>query len=131
MAAKKRRSKYSLPEELAPGPRRRPQRVADLIQAEVASLLIAGVKDPRVAGATLMGVRVTDDLRTARVLYTCGASAKDEVAAGLDSAKGFIRSHLAKQLQMRYVPDLIFVYDASLDKQQEINDVLREIGEEK
>ncbi len=128
MSKKRRQSKYSLPDELAREPRRRPARVADVIQAEVASLLLSGVKDPRAEGATLVGVRCTDDLRTARVLFTCSPSAIDEVTAGLTSAKGFIRSHLAKVLKMRYVPDLIFEYDKSLDKQMHLESVLREIS---
>lgn len=126
--AKKKRSKYSLPDELAAGPRRRPARVADVIQSEVASLLLHGVKDPRVYGVTLVGVRCTDDLRTARVLFTCPKEKAEEMAAGLVSAKGYIRSHLAKSLKMRYVPDLLFEYDKSLDKQEEIDTVLREIA---
>ena len=123
----KRKSKYSLPEELQEGPRRRPQRVADVIQAEVAQLLLYGVKDPRAAGATLVGVRVTDDLRTARIFFTCGKDEAQEVGQGLASAKGYIRSHLARELKMRYVPDLIFEYDTSLDSQQKMEQVFQEL----
>lgn len=93
-------------------------------------LLLNGIKDPRTSGATLVGVRVTDDLRTARISFTCAQANAANVLAGLTSAKGFIRTHLAKELKMRYVPELIFEYDRSLDKQQEIEAVLREIAKD-
>ena len=131
MAKSRHRStKYRLPDELADGPKRRPARVADVIQSEVAMLLLSGIKDPRVEGVTLVGVRVTDDLRTARLLFTCIKANADHVLAGLTSARGYIRSHLAKELKLRYVPELIFEYDTSLDKQQEIEMVLQEIARE-
>ncbi len=126
----KNKSRYSLPEELAKSPKRRPARVADMIRNEVASLLLFGVKDPRVQNVTVVRARVTDDLRTARIYFSCPTVEAAEAKAGLTSARGFIRSHLAKEMQMRYVPDLIFEYDTNQDECDHLNSIFAEIEKE-
>jgi ribosome-binding factor A len=119
-----KKTRFQLPEGLAREPKRRPARVADLIRNEVAMLLLMGMKDPRVQNVTLVRVHVTDNLRTARLYYTCQKEKEQEVGEGLASASGYIRSHLAKQLQLRFVPELIFAYDASLDEVDRLNELL-------
>ncbi len=121
------KSRYSLPQELAASPKRRPARVADMIRNEVASLLLFGVKDPRVQNITIVRARVTDDLRTARIYFSCPAEQAKEAKAGLTSARGYIRSHLAKEIKMRYVPDLIFEYDTNQDQYDRLNSIFEEI----
>ena len=121
------KSRYSLPQELAASPKRRPARVADMIRNEVASLLLFGVKDPRVQNITIVRARVTDDLRTARIYFSCPAEQAKEAKEGLTSARGYIRSHLAKEIKMRYVPDLIFEYDTNQDQYDRINSIFEEI----
>ncbi len=121
------KSRYSLPQELAASPKRRPARVADMIRNEVASLLLFGVKDPRVQNITIVRARVTDDLRTARIYFSCPAEQAKEAKAGLTSARGYIRSHLAKEIKMRYVPELIFEYDTNQDQYDRLNSIFEEI----
>ncbi len=119
-----KKSRFQLPEGLAKEPKRRPARVADMIRNEVAMLLLMGMKDPRVQNVTLVRAHVTDNLRTARLYYTCQKEQVEEAGAGLASAAGFIRSHLAKQLHLRFVPELIFAYDATLDEVDRLNELL-------
>lgn len=126
----KNKSRYSLPQELAASPKRRPARVADMIRNVVASLLLFGVKDPRVQNVTVVRARVTDDLRTARIFFSCPLAQADDALAGLTSARGFIRSHLAKEIKMRYVPELIFEYDTNQDKSDHLNAIFEEIKKE-
>ena len=123
--------KYRLPEGLLSGPKRRPARVADLIQTEVATLLLYSLKDPRVAGVNIVRVRVTDNLKTARLFFVCPEDEVDGAKTGLSSARGFIRSHLAKILQMRYVPELIFEYDNTLDERQRMEKIFYQIDQDK
>ncbi|MBU0679803.1 MAG: 30S ribosome-binding factor RbfA [Proteobacteria bacterium] len=123
----KNKSRYSLPQELAASPKRRPARVADMIRNVIASLLLFGVKDPRVQNVTIVRARVTDDLRMARIFFSCPLEQADEAMAGLSSARGFIRSHLAKEIKMRYVPELIFEYDTNQDKSDHLNAIFEEI----
>ena len=109
-------------------------RIADLLQQELADLLLRRVKDPRVEGVTITGVKVSRDLQHARVFYcVMGAPAeadREGVAAGLDKAKGFLRHELAKRLHMRYLPQLEFQYDASFDYGEKIERLLKELHQD-
>jgi len=127
--ARKSRSRFTLP-ELGERVGRRPARVADNIKHEIATLLLRKSKDPRVYNVTITRVTVTPDLRLARVFFSCRDGEVDEALSGLASAKGFIRSHLAKEMGMRYVPDLDFRHDESLERQLEMEKLLQEIASE-
>jgi ribosome-binding factor A len=108
---------------------KRADRVADLIKMEIADLLLKQVRDPRIGSVTITGVKVTDDLRMARVFFvemgkdTCSA----EVQAGLGKATGFLRRELSRRLQLRHVPELLFTYDPSFAYGSRIDTLLMEI----
>ena len=129
MTARKSKSRFALP-ELGQKVGRRPARVADSIKEEIANLLLRKIKDPRIGLATITAVTVTPDLRLARVFFSCARDESEEVAAGLESSKGFIRSHLARELGLRYVPELDFRYDQSVERQLEMEKILKEIAAE-
>ena len=129
MASRKSRSRFALP-ELGEKVGRRPARVADNIKSEIAALLLRKIKDPRVYGVTLTEVKVTPDLRRAWVYFSALGDNIEEVTAGLNSARGFIRSHLARQLGMRYVPDLEFRNDQSIEQMAKMDKLFQEIASE-
>jgi ribosome-binding factor A len=129
MASRKSRSRFALP-ELGEKVGRRPARVADNIKSEVATLLLRKIKDPRVYNVTITQVKITPDLRRAWIYFSTINEDIEEVAAGLKSASGFIRSHLARELGMRYVPDLEFKYDQSIEKMAEMDKLFKEIASE-
>jgi len=112
--------------------RKRPQRVADLVKNEISLLLLRKSKDPRLLNVTIVEVIVSKDLRRAKVFYSViGNEQKvQQAAAGLKSAKGFIRSHLARELDLRVTPELVFQHDLSLARQEEINNILKELESE-
>ncbi len=106
-------------------------RVGDLIKRELAVMLLREIKDPRVQGlVTVMEVRVTDDLRSAKVLVSVSGSEEEKsgALAGLSKAAGFIRHSLGRRLDLRRVPELRFVLDRSLDYQEEIQRLLNGIS---
>lgn len=107
----------------------RAQRVGESIQHEISSLLLRGLKDPRIGFVTITGVEVTPDLHLARVYYTVigDETARKACAAGLKSSIPFIRQQLGRQLRMKYVPDLIFQYDTSIEYGNRIESLLRDI----
>ena len=111
---------------------KRADRVADLIKMEIADLLLKDVKDPRIGMVTVTGVKVTDDLRTARIFFvemgkdTCSAG----VQAGLGKAAGFLRRELGRRLQLRHVPELLFTYDPSFAYGNRIESLIKEIHRE-
>jgi ribosome-binding factor A len=107
---------------------RRTDRVADAIQEEIARLLLREIKDPRVGMITLTGVRVSADLRHARVLFSVFGEAerREEALAGLRSASGFVRTQLARRLNLRVVPEIVFEADTSLEEAQRVSRLLKE-----
>jgi ribosome-binding factor A len=113
-----------------PASYKRPKRVADLIKNEIAMLLLQKVKDPRLVNVAIVSAEVTRDLRKAIIYYSVlGDEEKiKKAAAGLARAKGFMRSHLAKELGMRATPDLIFKHDLSMVHQQRIEELFKEIN---
>jgi ribosome-binding factor A len=88
--------------------------VAEQIQRELADLLQFEVKDPRVGMVTVTEVVVTGDMAHAKVYYTAKAGTA-ELQEGLEKTAGFLRGQLAKRMLLRTVPQLHFIYDASID----------------
>lgn len=107
----------------------RAHRVGETIQKEISALLLRGLKDPRIGFVTITGVEVTPDLHLARVFYTVigDEEARRESAAGLKSSAPYLRQQLGKVLRMKYIPDLLFQYDSSIDYGSRIESLLREI----
>jgi len=97
---------------------RRPARVAQLLQAELARLLLHEVRDPRVGGVIVSDVRVAPDLKIARVYVRHLATTPDErgIMAGLGRAAPFLRAKLGERLHLRWVPELRFEYDRLVDE---------------
>ena len=107
---------------------RRTDRVADAIQEEIAQLLLREIKDPRIGMITLTGVRVSPDLRHARVLFSVlgEQERRDEALAGLRSAAGFIRAQLARRLNIRVSPEIVFEADTSLEEAERVSRLLKD-----
>lgn len=108
---------------------KRADRVADLIKMEIAEILRREAHDPRIANITVTDVKLTDDLRSARIyVVELGKDRmSDEVGQGLAKAKGFLKRELGKRLQLRYVPELSFFYDPSFEYGSKIEKLLKEI----
>jgi ribosome-binding factor A len=109
---------------------KRSEKVAEAIHELVSELLIKGLKDPRIGFVTITGVKVTDDLHLATVFFTVIGSDEEKEATGrgLQSARGFIRKEVGKSLHMRYVPELIFRFDESVEYGSRIETLLKEIS---
>lgn len=107
----------------------RAERVGGQVQKVLAGLIRKGINDPRLALATISGVTMSRDLRIAKVYFTApgGAHDEQELLAGFESAKGFIKRELARELGLRYMPDLKFFYDSSFDYGAHINRVLKSL----
>ncbi len=112
-----------------PLPFKRADRVAVLIQEELSRVLLREVKDPRLHQVTITAVRVSLDLRYARVFFT-GPGAKGglvEELKGLRSAAGFLRGHLGRTLRLRYAPELTFEVDDSVERSLHIAALLKQV----
>ena len=109
---------------------KRPKRVADIIKNEIAMLLLRKVKDPRLTSVSIVNAEVTRDLRRAIVYYSVLGDDRqvEKAAEGLNRAKGFFRSHLARELGMRSTPELVFKRDLSMEYQEKMERLLKEIN---
>ncbi len=93
-------------------------RINQEVQRELSSLLLREVKDPRIAPMTsISAVEVAPDLKTAKIFVSVlgDDAAKENTMKGVKSAAPFLRSQLAKNLNLRNTPDLHFVLDDSIE----------------
>jgi ribosome-binding factor A len=95
----------------------RSDRVGSLILKHLSLILKKHINDPRLEMATLTGVKVSADLKHARIYFciTGGENKIKQAHEGFNSALGFIRRTLAPELGLRYMPSLTFFYDESFD----------------
>ncbi len=113
---------------------KRSERVADLIQREVAEMLVKSIKDPRIGFVTITKVTVSEDCRFAKVYFSVAGTLAERESSGkgLDSAKGYIRKELGRRLRLRYTPEIVFQFDPSIEYAIHMEEVIRNIhrGEE-
>ena len=113
-------------------PYSRSVRVGGQIQKLLSELLQKRISDPRLAQTTISGVRMTNDLRIAKIYFATanGAGKKADALEGFKSARGFLNRTLAASLGLRYMPDLQFYYDDSFDYGAHIESVFKRIETE-
>lgn len=101
---------------------RRVERVAEALQEAVAELVQRELKDPRVGMVTITRVSISPDLRHARVFFSSlgDAAQRQKSLEGLRSAAGFIRSQIARRLQLRVAPEIRFEIDDNIEYAVEI-----------
>jgi ribosome-binding factor A len=110
----------------------RAERVADQIRAEVSSMIARDIHDPGIGFVTVTRVQVSPDLQHARVYYTSlgDPAAQKNTGRALERAAPFMRRQLGQRLRLRRAPELDFVFDASIEQQDRIEQLLKEISEE-
>jgi len=105
---------------------RRPERVAHLVQAEVAAWLLRDAKDPRLQQVTVTGVRMSPDLRHARVFVrTLGDADQPALLRALARAAHAVRGALGRSLALRVTPEIRFEYDEAPDRAARLDALLR------
>lgn len=110
---------------------RRTAKVAEAIREVVATSILFGLRDPRVADVTILSVEAAGDLKTAKVFVSVMGDEKKQNLCmhGLTSSRGFLQRKIADQLDLRYTPVLTFVLDNGIKKSVEASRILREIAE--
>ena len=98
----------------------RTQRIGDQIQRELAQMIPQEVKDPRLGFVTITAVDVSRDVGHAKVFITVmGEDSAEDIKQSLkvlNSAAGFLRMQLGKEMKLRSVPQLHFHYDESVTR---------------
>jgi len=108
----------------------RPARVAHEFQREIGALIARGLKDPRITGfITVTGAKMSPDLKQVTVYLSIHGD--DEVRrntlTGLRAASGFLKREVSRAIGLRWVPDLQFSYDESVEEGDKIERLLKEV----
>jgi ribosome-binding factor A len=111
----------------------RPDRVGDQIREELSAMLARGeVHDPGIGFITLTRVKMSADLQVAHVYYTTlgDATARRETEKALDRATPFLRRRIGARVRLRRVPEIEFRFDDTIQHQDRIEQILRDLREE-
>lgn len=111
----------------------RPERVQEAIRQEVSTIINNEIKDPRLGFLTVTRVELTKDMRYARVYFSVLGEDKAKFLAlkGLKSAKGYIKGRLGEKIKMRFMPEIEFKIDETLEKTEEVFRILDKLQKEK
>lgn len=111
---------------------RRPQRLALQIQHEVSMILSRNLKDRRMGFVTVTGVEMSPDLRHAKIFVSAMGTdlEKKKSLEALNHAAGWIRHELGQRIRMKFLPEVVFRTDTSLEYGERIDRLLDEIRED-
>ena len=105
---------------------KRSQRVQELLLEEISKLIQHGLKDPRIGFVTVTRIELSDNLKHAKVHVSIMGSEqeKEDSIEGLNSAKGYIRSCLGKNLYLKHIPELYFRLDETAEHVGKITKII-------
>jgi ribosome-binding factor A len=111
----------------------RPDRVGEQIRKELSELIAREVHDPGIGFLTITHVKMTPDLQSARVYYTVigDDKARKDAQRALGRASGFLRRQIGSRLRLRSVPELVFFYDESIERQDRIERIMLDLQAER
>ncbi|MBF0429788.1 MAG: 30S ribosome-binding factor RbfA [Fibrobacteria bacterium] len=108
---------------------RRTDRVGDLIQREIGTVILQEIRDPRIGFVTISRVQVSQDLAFADVFVSVLGTEQEQQdsLAGLQSSASYLRKHLSLNMKTRTVPRLKFILDKGCEHSERINELLKNI----
>ena len=110
---------------------KRADRVNALLQRELGTIISEELQDPRIGFTTVTAVEITNDLRTARV-HVSVLGDDEQIAStmkAIEEAKPYLRHELGSRIELRFVPELVFVSDRSAERSARISTLLRKAKE--
>jgi len=112
---------------------KRASRVAELLKQILSETIFREMRDPAVRMVTITKVKISDDLKEAKVYFSKMGTPKEheQALAGLKRAQSFLRTAIARKGGLRVVPNLTFVFDDTLDYAANIERLLRQVHGEK
>lgn len=110
----------------------RAERIAERIREELSEILLNLTSDPRLVGVSITDVKVDRELEYANVYYSSveGSVRAEEILEGFRHAQGFLRSELARRIQLRSFPRLRFHYDPTFEKAENMERLFASLREE-
>jgi len=108
---------------------KRSRRVSELLREKISRIVTQQLEDPLIGIVTVTSVKLTDDLKLARVYVSILGDDKNrqDGLRGLERATKFIRSEIARRTTLKYVPELKFYYDETIDYAHKIELLLKKI----
>jgi len=112
--------------------KRRLVKYAGNIKKAVSSIIDQKVKDPDKGFVTVTSVKVSPDLKIASIYYTVlgDDEQKARTKKALERSNGFIRNELKPSIKSRWLPELRFFYDDTLDQAEKINNLINKIHDD-
>ena len=111
----------------------RAERVAELLKREISDILKKKINDPRIGFTSITHVDVTNDLKYAKIYVSVyeNEERKKSTIQGLNSAKGFIRGLIAPHLDLKFVPEIAFKLDTSIERASKVFEIMHRLEREK
>ncbi len=108
----------------------RRQRVQDFLREEISMIIQREIKDPGLGFITIIDVKMTEDLKYAKVYYSVFGSEeeKERTAQALKRATSYIKHLLGDKMRMKYMPDIAFAYDTDQERAARIDEILKKVG---
>ena len=107
----------------------RTRRIAEEIRKIVSTMLINGIKDPRINSlVSVTDVEVTSDLSYAYIYVSILGGDEESTLDGLKSACGYIRREVGKNIKIRHTPEIIFKIDDSLLKGMYMDELIKKVN---
>lgn len=107
----------------------RTDRIAEMMQRKLAQIIRVEIRDPRLPSLiTISGVEVTKDLAHAKIYFTAYNGDPVQAAAILNTAASYLRSALARTITTRTIPQLHFIYDASIEYGERLSRLIDEVN---
>ncbi len=106
-------------------------RVSEQLKKELSDLIQKHLKDPRIGFVTVTAVEATGDLQHAKVFISIlgDDEQKEQTLLALNKSKGFLRGEVSKRIRLRHTPELIFVFDQSIEYGSRINQLLHDLND--
>ncbi|MFQ5615395.1 MAG: 30S ribosome-binding factor RbfA [Anaerolineales bacterium] len=108
----------------------RTQRIAERIREEISEMLLMEITDPRLEGVTITGVTVDRELAYAKIYVSAveGSARKDDIMEGFKRARGFLRYHLSRRIDLRSFPQLRFKWDPTPERAERIDRLIASLS---
>ncbi len=109
--------------------KQRKEKLQEQLKQEVSDILQNEIKDPGIGFVTVTSVNLSGDYRHAKIFVSIfdNKEKQEETMQTLEKATGFIRSEVAKRVKLRHIPELVFIFDESIEHGDHINKLLKEL----
>jgi ribosome-binding factor A len=104
--------------------------VQDFLREEISMIIQREIKDPGLGFITIIDVKMTEDLKYAKVYYSVFGSEeeRERTAEALKRAKSYIKHLLGDKMHMKYMPEITFAYDTDQEKAARIDEILKKVS---